>query len=152
MISNIRNETISEEDTKKKIDKLKETKKLETKGKRLIKSREKLLSLFDDQFQIIIIMIIIIILIMRVIVKVWTKIRVKIKVKMKVKMRVKIKMKVMITIPWKKTNKQYFLKDRWNKIIWRSNRCIKKIPWLNDYWYIDYYKDNKEREILDYLN
>ena len=102
MISNIRNETISEADTKKKIDKLKETKKLETKGKRLIKSREKLLSLFDDQFQIIIIMIIIIIiLIMRVIVKVWTKIRVKIKVKMKVKMRVKIKMKVMITIPWK---------------------------------------------------
>ena len=102
MISNIRNETISEADTKKKIDKLKETKKLETKGKRLIKSREKLLSLFDDQFQIIIIMIIIIIiLIMRVIVKVWTKIRVKMKVKMKVKMRVKIKMKVMITIPWK---------------------------------------------------
>ena len=105
MISNIRNETISEADTKKKIDKLKETKKLETKGKRLIKSREKLLSLFDDQFQIIIIMIIImiiiIILIMRVIVKVWTKIRVKIKVKMKVKMRVKIKMKVVITIPWK---------------------------------------------------
>ena len=102
MISNIRNETISEADTKKKIDKLKETKKLETKGKRLIKSREKLLSLFDDQFQIIIIMIIIIIiLIMRVIVKVWTKIRVKIKVKMKVKMRVKIKMKVMITMPWK---------------------------------------------------
>ena len=32
----------------KKIDKLNETKKLETKGKRFIKSQEKLLSLFDD--------------------------------------------------------------------------------------------------------
>ena len=48
MISNIKNNTISEADTKKKIDKLNETKKLETKCKRLIKNQEKLLILFDD--------------------------------------------------------------------------------------------------------
>ena len=48
LISNIKNNTISEADTKKKIDKLNETKKLETKGKRLIKNQEKLLILFDD--------------------------------------------------------------------------------------------------------
>ena len=48
MISNIKNNTISEADTKKKIDKLNETKKLEAKGKRLIKNQEKLLILFDD--------------------------------------------------------------------------------------------------------
>ena len=28
---------------------------------------------------------------------------------------------------------------------------LKKIPWLNDYWYIEYYEDNK-KTILDYLN
>ena len=48
MISNIKDNTISEADTKIKIDKLNETKKLETKGKRLIKNQEKLLILFDD--------------------------------------------------------------------------------------------------------
>ena len=48
MINDIKNNAISEADTKKKIDKLNETKKLETKGKRFIKSQEKLLSLFDD--------------------------------------------------------------------------------------------------------
>ena len=48
MINNIKNNTISEADTKKKINKLNETKNVETKGKRLIKSQEKLLSLFGD--------------------------------------------------------------------------------------------------------
>ena len=48
MIDNIKNDTISEEDTKKKINKLNEIKKVETKRKRLIKSQQKLLSLFDD--------------------------------------------------------------------------------------------------------
>ena len=48
MIDNIKNNTISEADTKKKINELNEIKKVETKGKRLIKSQEKLLSLFDD--------------------------------------------------------------------------------------------------------
>ena len=48
MIDNIKNDTISEEDTKKKINKLNEIKKVETKRKRHIKSQQKLLSLFDD--------------------------------------------------------------------------------------------------------
>ena len=50
LINNIKNniKTISEADTKKKIDELNKTKNVETKGKRLIKSQEKLLSLFDD--------------------------------------------------------------------------------------------------------
>ena len=48
MIDNIKNNTISEADTKKKINELNEIKKVETKGKRLIKSQQKLLSLFDD--------------------------------------------------------------------------------------------------------
>ena len=48
MINNIKSNTISEADTKKKINELNEIKKVETKGKRLIKSQKKLLSLFDD--------------------------------------------------------------------------------------------------------
>ena len=48
MINNIKNNTISEADTKKKMKVLNEIKKAEIKGKRLIKSQEKLLSLFDD--------------------------------------------------------------------------------------------------------
>ena len=48
MINNIKNNTISEADTKKKINELNEIKKAEIKGKRLIKNQEKLLSLFDD--------------------------------------------------------------------------------------------------------
>ena len=48
MINNIKSNTISEADTKKKINELNEIKKVETKGKRLIKRQKKLLSLFDD--------------------------------------------------------------------------------------------------------
>ena len=48
MISSIKNNTISEADTKKKINELNEIKKAQIKGKRLIKNQEKLLSLFDD--------------------------------------------------------------------------------------------------------
>ena len=48
LINNIKNNTISEADTKKKINDLNETKNVETKGKRLIKKQEKLSSLFDN--------------------------------------------------------------------------------------------------------
>ena len=48
MINGIKSNTISEADTKKKINELNEIKKVETKSKRLIKSQEKLQSLFDD--------------------------------------------------------------------------------------------------------
>ena len=44
LINNIKNNTISEADTKKKINKLNEIKKVETKGKRLINSQKTLLS------------------------------------------------------------------------------------------------------------
>ena len=48
MINNIKNNTISEADTKKKINELNEIKKVETNGKRLIKRQDTLLRLFDD--------------------------------------------------------------------------------------------------------
>ena len=48
LINNIKNNTISEADTKKKINELNEIKKAEIKGKQLIKNQEKLLSLSDD--------------------------------------------------------------------------------------------------------
>ena len=48
LINNIKSNTISEADTKKKINELNEIKKVEIKGKRLIESQKKLLSLFDD--------------------------------------------------------------------------------------------------------
>ena len=48
MINNIKNNTISKANAKKEINELKEIKKVETKGKRLIKSQQNLLSLFDD--------------------------------------------------------------------------------------------------------
>ena len=48
LISNIKNNTISEAATKKKINELNEIKNVETKSKRLINSQEKLLSLFGD--------------------------------------------------------------------------------------------------------
>ena len=48
LINDIKNNTIREANAKKKINELNETKNVETKGKRLIKSQEKLLSLFDN--------------------------------------------------------------------------------------------------------
>ena len=48
MINSVKGSTISEADTKKKINELNEIKKVEIKGKRLIESQKTLLSLFDD--------------------------------------------------------------------------------------------------------
>ena len=48
LINSIKGNTISEADTKKKINELNEIKKVETNSKRLIGSQKKLLSLFDD--------------------------------------------------------------------------------------------------------
>ena len=48
LINSIKSNTISEADTKKKINELNEIKKVETNGKRLIESQKKLLSLFDN--------------------------------------------------------------------------------------------------------
>ena len=48
MINNIKSNTISKANAKKKINKLNKIKEVETKGKRLIDSQKTLLSLFDD--------------------------------------------------------------------------------------------------------
>ena len=53
LINNIKNNTISEADTKKKINKLNEIKKAETKNKRLINGQKILLNLFDDLIEAI---------------------------------------------------------------------------------------------------
>ena len=47
-MNNIKNNTISEADTKKKINELNKIKNVETKGERLINSQKTFLSLFDD--------------------------------------------------------------------------------------------------------
>ena len=48
LINSIKVNTVSEADTKKKVNELNEIKKVETNGKRLIESQKKLLSLLDD--------------------------------------------------------------------------------------------------------
>ena len=48
MITNIKNNTISEADAKQKLNALEEIKKADIKNKRLISSQKKLLNLFDD--------------------------------------------------------------------------------------------------------
>ena len=48
MINNIKSNTISEADTKKKINELNKIKKAEIKGKQLTKNQGKVLSLFND--------------------------------------------------------------------------------------------------------
>ena len=53
MINNIKNNTISESDAKKKINKLNEIKHVETKGKSLIDGQKILLKLFDDLIEAI---------------------------------------------------------------------------------------------------
>ena len=53
MINDIKNNIISEAIAKKKINELNETKKVETKGKRLINNQKTLLSLFDDLVKVI---------------------------------------------------------------------------------------------------
>ena len=55
MINNIKNNTISETDTKKKINELNEIKKAEIKDKRLINGQKMLLNLFDDLVEAILI-------------------------------------------------------------------------------------------------
>ena len=53
LTNNIKSNTISEADTKKKINELNEIKNVETKGKRLIDSQKILLKLFDDLVKVI---------------------------------------------------------------------------------------------------
>ena len=53
LINSIKGNTISEADTKKKLNELNEIKKVEIKGKRLTNSQKNLLSLFDDSLKTI---------------------------------------------------------------------------------------------------
>ena len=53
LINSIKGNTISEADTKKKLNELNEIKKVEIKGKRLINSQKNLLNLFDGLLKII---------------------------------------------------------------------------------------------------
>ena len=78
LINNIKNNTISEADTKKKINELNKIKKTEVKGKRLINSQKILLSLFDDLIKAIFNNSNIIIIIMKMIMKMIMKIIMKV--------------------------------------------------------------------------
>ena len=53
MINNIKNNTISEADAKKRVNELKEIRKTEIKNKRLINGQKRLLNLFDDLLRVI---------------------------------------------------------------------------------------------------
>ena len=53
MINSVKDDTISEADTKKKMNALERIKKAEVKNKRLISSQKKLLNLFDDLLEAI---------------------------------------------------------------------------------------------------
>ena len=124
LINNIKNNTISEADTKNKINKLNEIKKVETKDKRLSISQKTLLSLFND-----------------------------------------------LKINYNNNNndnnnesdskneiddEQYNQIEQINKDFKKIDETksfkdqidiLKKLPWLNDFWYIEYYEDNKETNL-----
>ena len=53
LINNIKNNTISEADAKKRVNELKEIRKTEIKNKRLINGQKRLLNLFDDLLRVI---------------------------------------------------------------------------------------------------
>ena len=131
MINNTKNNTISESDTKKKINELNEIEKLETKGRRLIKSQKTLLSLFDD-------------------------------------------LKTIFNNDNNNNESNNKNKNENKNVNENENEChnqqyyeieetkynfkntdetksfkdqidiLKEIPYLSDYWYIEYYEDNKE--------
>ena len=65
LINNIKSNTISKANAKKKVNELNKIKEVETKGRRLIDSQKTLLSLFDDLKTIFKTLIILVIIIMR---------------------------------------------------------------------------------------
>ena len=127
MINNIKNNTISEAATEKKIDELNEIKNVEAKGKRLINSQEKLISLFVD---------------------------------LKTKFNNNNNSNNNESDSNNKNKNVNENEDEQNYQIKKINNNFKKIdetksfkdqidilkeiPDLNDYWYIEYYEDNKE--------
>ena len=165
MINNIKNNAISESDAKKKINELNKIKKLETKGKRLIDSQKILLKLFDDLVEAIL---------NNNSNKIVNDDKTKIMNKDNNKIVNEDNNKIVnkdnnindndndnendnesdddydsdnddentvkqINNNFKKIDETKTFEDQID--------MLKKIPWLNDYWYMDYYEDNKETNL-----
>ena len=165
MINNIKNNVISESDAKKKINELNKIKKLETKGKRLIDSQKILLKLFDDLVEAIL---------NNNSNKIVNDDKTKIMNKDNNKIVNEDNNKIVnkdnnindndndnendnesdddydsdnddentvkqINNNFKKIDETKTFEDQID--------MLKKIPWLNDYWYMDYYEDNKETNL-----
>ena len=151
MINNIKNNVISESDAKKKINELNKIKKLETKGKRLIDSQKILLKLFDDLVEAIL-----------------NNSNNKIVNEDNNKI---VNENNNVNDNNNKSDddydsdhdydsdnddEQYYEIRQINKSFKKIDETksfedqidiLKKIPWLNDYWYMDYYEDNKETNL-----
>ena len=165
MINNIKNNVISESDAKNKINELNKIKKLETKGKRLIDSQKILLKLFDDLVEAIL---------NNNSNKIVNDDKTKIMNKDNNKIVNEDNNKIVnkdnnindndndnendnesdddydsdnddentvkqINNNFKKIDETKTFEDQID--------MLKKIPWLNDYWYMDYYEDNKETNL-----
>ena len=137
LVNNIKNNTISEADAKKKINELNEIKKVEIKGKRLINGQKILINLFDDLVKAI-----------------FNNNKI---VKEDNNKIVKDDNNVNdidddnydnndddeITV--KEINNN-FKKIDGTKSFEDQIDILKKIPWLNEYWDMCYYEDNKKNE------
>ena len=149
MINNIKNNVISESDAKKKINELNKIKKLETKGKRLIDSQKILLKLFDDLVEAIL---------NNNSNKIVNDDNNKI-----VNKDNNINDNDNDNENDNESDDDYdsdnddentvkqinnnFKKIDETKTFEDQIDMLKKIPWLNDYWYMDYYEDNKETNL-----
>ena len=145
LINSIKGNTISEADTKKKINELNKIKKVETNSKRLIESQKKLLSLLDD---------------LKTIFNVNESKNDSVSVS-------ENKNESVSESECENENKnenvnenesddgQYFLKQINNnfkkinetKSLEDQINIFKKVPNLNDYWYNEYYEDNKDTNL-----
>ena len=156
LINNIKNNTISETNAKNKINELNEIQKVETKGKRLVDIQKILLKLFDDLVEAIL-----------------NNSNNKIVNEDNNKI-VNENNNVNDNDSNNKSDdydsdhdydsdnddEQYYEIRQINKSFKKIDETksfedqtdiLKKLPCLYDYWYMNYYEDNKEK-ILDYLN
>ena len=136
MINSIKGNTISEADTKKKLNELNEIKKVEIKGKRLIENQKKLLSLFDDLKTIF-----------NENVNESNSNTKNVKVIMKVSMKVIIKAKMRvkkINITTRQLNNLLETIDQTKSLEEQIKLLKEKGEFLAEYWYVKYYHDNKE--------
>ena len=138
LIINIKNNTISEANTKKKINELNKIKKVETNGKRLIENQKKLLSLFDNLKTIF---------------------HENESVNENENENESVNENENESVNENENenenesdDEQYYKIKQINNIFKMIDKksfkdqidVSKKIEWLNDYWYIEYYEDNKE--------